>query len=177
MKGDQAEEFAVAQIEITEAGGAETHRVCQHGVEHRLKLAWRTGDDAQHLGRGGLLLQQFAQLVEQACVLDGDDGLRREIRDQGNLFVREGLDLLSVDDDGADQCVVLVHWHCDQRSGAAEPGRHAGSRFGRFVRGIGHLSRLQDSVEGAARFRSEWPALRLEFDERGRRTDTSRHVE
>jgi hypothetical protein len=44
-------------LRFTEAGGAETHRIRQHGVEHRLKLAWRTGDDAQHLGRGGLLLQ------------------------------------------------------------------------------------------------------------------------
>ncbi len=60
VEGDQAEEFAVAQIEVTEAGGAETHRISQHGVEHRLKLAWRTGDDAQHLGRGGLLLQRLA---------------------------------------------------------------------------------------------------------------------
>ena len=79
VEGDQAEELAVAQIEVTEAGGAETHRIRQHGVEHRLKLAWRTGDDAQHLGRGGLLLQRFAQLVEQPGVFDRDDGLISKI--------------------------------------------------------------------------------------------------
>ena len=45
VEGDHAEDLALAQIEVTEAGGAETHRIRQHGVEHRLKLAWRTGDD------------------------------------------------------------------------------------------------------------------------------------
>ena len=56
MESDQAEELDLAQIEVTEAGGAETHRIRQHGVEYRLKVARRTGDDAQHLGGGGLLL-------------------------------------------------------------------------------------------------------------------------
>jgi hypothetical protein len=43
---------------------------------------------------GGLLLQRFAQLVEQAGVLDGDDGLRGEIRNQGDLLVGERSNVL-----------------------------------------------------------------------------------
>jgi hypothetical protein len=38
-------------------------------------------------GGGGLLLEGFAQLVEQPHVLDGDDGLAREARHQRDLLV------------------------------------------------------------------------------------------
>ena len=98
MKRHGAKCVAFAEPHVAVTGLAQTHRICQHGVEHRLKLAWRTGDDAQHLGRGGLLLQGFAQLVEQTSVLDGDDGLRGEIRDQLDLLVGERAHLLAVDD-------------------------------------------------------------------------------
>ena len=57
---------------------------------------WRIADDLQHLGRRGLLLQRFgqvvctlAQLVEQPRVLDGDDRLRGEVPDQLDLLVGE----------------------------------------------------------------------------------------
>ena len=50
----------------------------------------------QHVGGGSLLLQRLAELVEQAGVLDGDDGLRGEIRDQLDLLVGERPDLLAV---------------------------------------------------------------------------------
>ena len=43
--------------------------------QHRLQIEGRAADDLEHVGGGGLLLQRFAQLVEQARVLDGDDGL------------------------------------------------------------------------------------------------------
>ena len=44
-----------------------------------LQIEGRSADDLEHVGGGGLLLQRFAQLVEQAGVLDGDDGLGGEI--------------------------------------------------------------------------------------------------
>ena len=68
--------------QIAELGLADARRVLQHGLEHRLQFARRTGDDLQHLGGRGLLLQRLgeivgalAQFVEQPRVLDGDDGL------------------------------------------------------------------------------------------------------
>ena len=70
-------------------------------IEHRLQIEGRTADDLEHVGGGGLLLQQFAQLVEQAGVLDGDDGLCGEVRDQLDLLVAEGPDLGAVDGDAA----------------------------------------------------------------------------
>ena len=44
-------------------------------IKHGLQIEGRSANDLEHVGGGGLLLQQFAQLVEQPRVLDGDDGL------------------------------------------------------------------------------------------------------
>ena len=60
----------------------------------------------------------FAQLVEQARVLDGDDGLGGEVLDQLDLLVGERPHLLAVDGDGADQLVLLEHRHDEQRARA-----------------------------------------------------------
>ena len=75
--------------------------VLQHGLEHRLQLAGRAGDDLKHLRGRGLLLQRLgeivgalAQLVEQSRVLDRDHGLGGEVRNQLDLFIGEGLHLL-----------------------------------------------------------------------------------
>ena len=68
-------------------------------------IAWNTGSSSpgelemtfQHLSRRGLLLQRLgeivgalAQLVEQPRVLDGDDGLGREVLHQLDLFSVNG---------------------------------------------------------------------------------------
>ena len=63
----------------------------------------RAADHLEHVGGGGLLLQRLAQLVEQAGVLDRDDGLGGEVLHQLDLLVGERAHLLAVDDDGADQ--------------------------------------------------------------------------
>ena len=75
---------------------ANAHGVFQHRLEHRLKFPRRTGDDLQHLGGRGLLLQRLreisgamAQLIQQPGVLDRDHRLGGEIRDKANLFVGE----------------------------------------------------------------------------------------
>ena len=54
---------------------------------------------------------EFAQLVEQARVLDGDDGLAGEIGDQFYLPVSEGANLKAVDANDADQLILLEHRH------------------------------------------------------------------
>ena len=52
------------------------------GIEHRLHVGRRAADDAEHLGRRGLMLQGLAQfrvalldLFEQSHVFDGDHRL------------------------------------------------------------------------------------------------------
>ena len=76
-------------------------------VEDALEIEGRAADDLEHVGGGSLLLQRFAQLVEQTGVLDGDDGLAGEILDQLDLLLGERPDLLAVDGDSADQRIVL----------------------------------------------------------------------
>jgi hypothetical protein len=78
-------------------------------LQHRLEIEGRSADDLEHIGGGGLLLQRFAQLVEQAGVLDRDDGLGSEVLDQLDLLVGEWADFLPVDAHGADQFVLLEH--------------------------------------------------------------------
>jgi hypothetical protein len=65
----------------------------------------------QNLRGRGLLLQRFAQFVEQAGVFDGDDGLIGEVLDQLDLLVGERPHLLAVDHDRTDQLLLLQHRH------------------------------------------------------------------
>src|SRR5262245_50599055 len=73
-------------------GFAQACRRFDQRVEYRLQIERRAANDLEHVGGGGLLLERLAQLVEQARVLDGDDGLRGEILDQIYLLIVEGSD-------------------------------------------------------------------------------------
>ena len=64
---------------------AETSSGFDECVEHRLQIESRAADDLEHIRGRGLLLQGFTQLIQQPGVLDGDDGLVREILHQINL--------------------------------------------------------------------------------------------
>ena len=74
-------------------------RALDDGVEHRLHVRRRAADDAEHLGRCGLMLQGLAQfriallnLFEQPDVLDGDHRLVGEGFEQRDLLLGEGTD-------------------------------------------------------------------------------------
>ena len=71
-------------------------------VQYSLQIKRRPADHLEHVGGGGLLLKRFAQvmralaqLVEQARVLDGDDGLVGKGGDQLDLLVGEWPDRAS----------------------------------------------------------------------------------
>src|SRR5439155_20541970 len=89
-------------------------------VEHHLQIESRAADDLEHVGGRGLLLQRFAKLVEQPCVLDGDDRLLGEVAQQLDLLVSERADLLSIDHDCADQLGIPKHRYSDERPSASE---------------------------------------------------------
>src|SRR4029077_21077495 len=57
----------------------------------------------------GLLLEGFAQFVDQAGVLDGDDGLLRKVLHQFGLFLSERPHLLAINPHDANQFVLLEH--------------------------------------------------------------------
>jgi hypothetical protein len=79
---------------------------------------------------------------EQPRVLDRDDGLLRKIAQKFDLLVREGLDLLPVDINRADQRAFLEHRHDDERTSAAEVGEGHDCRVARAVRW--HCSNVLD---------------------------------
>src|SRR6516164_6717514 len=158
MRPNQAKSTFFIQIESTKLGPTDAHRVLQHGLEYWFQLARRRTDNFQHLGGRGLLLQRLgevgsalAQFVEQARVLDGDNGLGGEILHQRNLFVGEPSNLLAVNGEGADQNIVLEHWNANRGSRAAEPRCCPMDRFSGVVGGVAHLLRPQHAIKYAAR--------------------------
>src|SRR5258707_441514 len=89
-------------------GTAEGNGRFHERVEHSLQIEGRTADHLQHVSSRGLLLKRFAevvgalvQLLEQAGVLDGDDGLLGEVAYQIDLLVGEGTHFLPENRDGA----------------------------------------------------------------------------
>src|SRR6266849_7080687 len=78
---------------------AQANRALNDRIENRLHIARRARNDPQDLAGGGLpteRLRQVAvaglQLLEQAHVLDGDDGLVGEGLQKGDLALREEAD-------------------------------------------------------------------------------------
>ena len=78
----QNHSVAIAEPQHHVIDPANPRRALDDGVEHRLHVRGRAADDAEHLGRCGLMLQRLAQFrvalaefLEQAHVLDGDHRL------------------------------------------------------------------------------------------------------
>src|SRR5580704_12273523 len=63
---------------------------CNQRIEHLLQIECRAADNLENVGCGRLLLQRLSEFVEQPRVLDGDDGLGREVLDEFDLLVSEG---------------------------------------------------------------------------------------
>jgi hypothetical protein len=84
-------------------------------------VSWFTlGEPRIAAAGGGLLLQGFAQifrslsqLIEQARVLDGDDGLGSKVLDQLDLFVRERQHFGAIDKKRTNQLLPFEQWHAD----------------------------------------------------------------
>ena len=123
-------------------------------LQHWLEIEGRPADHLEHVGGGSLLLQRLAELVEQAGILDGDDGLRGEIRDQPDLLVGERIHVLPIDRH-ADQLSLLDHRH-HERCAAGRPRRAATGRardeVGRISSEVGdvlHLPGSDNASKGA----------------------------
>ena len=102
---------------LTQASGA----LCDH-VEHRLDVSWRTTDHAEDLGSRRLLSEAVGQLMvaslqllEQPHVLDRDHRLIGEGLDQGDLILRERMDLTTPQSSHAKQRVLAKERHREYR--------------------------------------------------------------
>jgi hypothetical protein len=123
---NRTERLVLVAVQHAELGFTDTDRILQHALEYRLELAGRGADDLQHVGGGGLLLEGFreiigtlAQLVEQACILDRDDGLIREGLDQRELLVGEGSNIGPPHRDHANEDTFATHRHTEKGPDAA----------------------------------------------------------
>src|SRR5262249_17894076 len=88
----------------------------------------------------------FAQFVQEARVLYGDDGLGCKVFNQSDLLVSEGPDLLAKDADEANQLAVLDHRYVKQGSDTSE--FHADGRHG-IAREIRLIGTIVGDVDGA----------------------------
>src|SRR5260370_36231768 len=99
---------------------AETRCRLSKRIQNGLQIEGRAADDLEHIGGGGLLLQRFAQLVKQARVLDGDDGLIGEVCDQLDLLLGEWPNFSPIDCNAADRLILSEHRHGDQCADAGD---------------------------------------------------------
>src|SRR6516225_8257294 len=109
MMSPKHKRFALSQKDHRVIGIAQPRCRFHQRIEHRLQIERRPADHLEHVGGGGLLLQRLPQLVEQAGVLDGDDGLCGEVLDKLDLLVAEWLYLLPINVDRADRLILLDH--------------------------------------------------------------------
>src|SRR5262249_655242 len=111
----------------------------------------RAADHLQDVRGGGLLLQGLAQLVEQAGVLDGDDGLRGKILDQNYLLIVEGADPLAIDSERTKQGVLPEHRTDRKRPSSSKLGNRLIGIFRSDVGDVCDLPRVSDTIEDTGR--------------------------
>src|SRR5439155_14007283 len=105
----QRDHLAIEPEHETEKAITQPRRTRRDGVEHGLHVGWRARDDAQDFAGRRLLLQRHGEvaiarleLLEEAHVLDGDDGLVGEGLEEVDLALGEWPDLRAEYGDGAD---------------------------------------------------------------------------
>src|SRR5262249_44732644 len=91
--GHRAADIAVVTENHASLGATEPDGRTQESIEDHLQIERRAADDLEHVGGSGLLLERFTQFVEQASILDGDDGLRSEGLHERHLLIGEGFNL------------------------------------------------------------------------------------
>ena len=111
--GDTILSLPLPEVQHAKLGLADAGRLLQHGLKHGLKLAWRAADDTQDLGGRCLLLQRLAQLVEQARVLDGDDGLIGEGCQKSDVILLERAHLGPANYDSAERTTFPYQGHAE----------------------------------------------------------------
>ena len=89
MCNGEAEHLPIAQIHVSKVRFADAGCVREHGLEHRLQLAWRAELMTCSTSEVAVCCcSEFAQLVKQARILDGDDRLLGEIARQARSACR-----------------------------------------------------------------------------------------
>src|SRR5262249_47641580 len=109
VAGYLAVHFTELAVDRSHFGFAQPGCRLDQRIENNLKIKSGAADDLQHIRSGGLLLQLFAQFIQQPCILNRDDGLIGKILPQRNLFVGEWGNFCPIDRNSANQVVVFEH--------------------------------------------------------------------
>src|SRR4029453_7620757 len=178
--GDEVYQLAIEPIHGAHAGAAETYRVGHDGVEDRLDIGRRARDDPEDLAGRRLLFQRLGeiavpglQLLEEADVLDGDDGLVGKGLEELDLLVRERPDLHAADQDGSEGLAFAQERRGEGGPVAVGPLRLPAVRelrF-RFRRAIADVDRwaVADGTAGYPAATDEAPRVNRDRAERGGR--------
>ncbi len=116
--GSNAVHLAVAAVDRAITRIAQPGCRFGDGIEDRLQVEGRAADDLEHVAGCGLVFERLlkiaralAQFVEQADILDGDDGLVGEGLEQLDLRFGECFDPVARHGDRAERIAVLQHRH------------------------------------------------------------------
>jgi hypothetical protein len=102
VMGHEMDQRAV-EPEDAAGGTAERGSAGRDGVKGRLQVRRRAGDDAENLGRGGLLVQRLPRLGQEPRILHRDDRLVGKGAHQLDLPLGERLDPRAGEHDDTDR--------------------------------------------------------------------------
>ena len=110
------QQLAIETEDERPVGPAQPGRTFDHGFEHRLQIERRAADDFEHLSGRGLLLQRLGKIARALLARFSSRTFSMamtawsgEGRNQRDLLVGKGSDLLAVQDERADQFGLLQH--------------------------------------------------------------------
>jgi hypothetical protein len=110
MVSNNAEHVAVLLQDRRVVRVAEGRRRLNKRVENPRQIEGCTANDFEHVGSGRLLLERLTQFVEQARVIDGDDGLVSKCLEQCDLLVTEQPDFGASDAKHTDGLTRADQW-------------------------------------------------------------------
>ena len=99
---------------------AEPRRRLEDAVEDGAELECRSADEPEDVRGRGLALERRRRFVEKTDVLDRDDRLVGECREELHLPVGEGAHLIAPHGDHADRLTLAQHRHAEDRPEAAD---------------------------------------------------------
>ena len=106
-------------------------------VENGLQIVSRPADDLEDIGGSRLLLQHFLQLMQQARIIDGDDGLSGKVLYDPDLLAGERPDDLAANRERTHELVILEQRHRQRGAHAAKfHGRYGRRIAGRYARSL-----------------------------------------
>ena len=129
VRRNDRERAAFIEVQGAKICAANARRIGQYGLKHRIEIARRARNNAQHLRGGGLLLQRLgevggalAQFCQKPRILDGDHCLVGEGGHQPDLLFGERFHRGAQQANDTDRHTVAQQRDPEQRALPSEAG-------------------------------------------------------